>query len=150
MKAILTPGENNHQGNAKTVRGIHTTHAIHNIHSIHIIHNIHNATADSRGVISGKEFRTMAKFETGRLLQTRGIAASIEEAPELLNEIINAFNNYICGNWGQLCEEDKQANEEAIENGGRILARYKTSQGDIYIITEADRSVTTILFCDEY
>ena len=92
----------------------------------------------------------MAKFETGGLYQTRAIAETIKEHPKLFEEIIAAYNSYITGSWGTLGEADKQANEEAIENGGRILARYKTSQGDIYIITEADRSGTTILFCDEY
>ena len=92
----------------------------------------------------------MAKFETGELYQTRGIAEKTKEAPALLKEILKAYNAYIAGDWGILGEADKQANEEAIENGGRILARYATSQGDIYIITEADRSGTTILFCNEY
>ena len=92
----------------------------------------------------------MAKFETGEIYQTKGIAASIEANPNLYGEIIAAYKDYIGGQWGILGEADKQANEEAIENGGRILARYATSQGDIYIITEADRSVTTVLFCNEY
>lgn len=43
-----------------------------------------------------------------------------------------------------------KANEDAIESGLRVLAHYETSKGGIYIITEADRSCTTILFCDEY
>lgn len=92
----------------------------------------------------------MAKFELGGLYQTRGIAAAIEENPQFYIEVIEAYQKYIAGNYGDLCEEDIQANEEAIEYGGRILAAYTTSQGRIYIITEADRSATTILFCDEY
>lgn len=92
----------------------------------------------------------MAKFETGGAYQTRGIAAAIESTPQLQGEIIAAYQKYIEGDFGVICEEDIEANEEAIKNGGRILARYKTSCGDIYIITEADRSRTTILFCNEY
>ena len=50
-----------------------------------------------------------------------------------------------------MCEEDKQMNDEAIKSGNdRILAAYETSKGNIYIITEHDRSATTILFADEY
>ena len=92
----------------------------------------------------------MARFKTGNLYQTRGIAAATEERPHFFNEIINAYERYIKGEWGDLCEEDKQANEEALKYGDRLLAKYKTSIDDIYIITEADRSATTILFCDEY
>ena len=53
--------------------------------------------------------------------------------------------------WGNLCEEDKKLNDEAIKTGnGRILAAYETSKGKIYIITESDISATTILFSEEY
>lgn len=93
---------------------------------------------------------TMAKFKTGNLYQTRGIAAAIEESPQLFIEIIDAYARYINGDYGELCKEDIQANEEAIKNGYRIFAKYETSVDDIYIITEADRSATTILFYDEY
>lgn len=92
----------------------------------------------------------MARFELGGLYQTRGIAAAIEENPQFKIEIIEAYQRYITGDYGDLCKEDIEANEEAIEYGYRILAKYKTSIDNIYIITEADRSATTILFCDEY
>lgn len=92
----------------------------------------------------------MAKFELGGLYQTRGIAAAIEENPQFHIEIIEAYQKYIAGNYGDLCEEDIQANEEAIKYGDRIFAKYKTSVDDIYIITEADRTATTILFYYEY
>lgn len=92
----------------------------------------------------------MGKFQTGNLYQTRGIAAATEERPQLFNEIINAYARYIKGDWGDLCEEDKEVNEEALKYGDRLLGKYKTSVDDIYIITEADRSATTILFYYEY
>lgn len=48
-------------------------------------------------------------------------------------------------------EEDKKKNDKAIASGeDRILASYKTSEGQIFIITEWDRSYTTIMFADEY
>lgn len=92
----------------------------------------------------------MARFKTGNLYQTRGIAEAIEESPQLFIEIIDAYARYINGDYGELCIEDIEENEKAIEYGGRILAKYETSVDDIYIITEADRSATTILFYDEY
>ena len=52
---------------------------------------------------------------------------------------------------GEMCEEDKQMNDEAIKNGNdRIFGEYETSQGKIYIITEYDWRHTTILFSNEY
>ena len=92
----------------------------------------------------------MAQFEIGGLYQTRGIAAAIKENPQLYIEIIEAYQRYIKGDYGDLCKEDIEANEEAIKCGYRIFAKYKTSVDDIYIITEADRSATTILFYYEY
>ncbi len=57
-----------------------------------------------------------------------------------------------CGDWGEeLCGKDKQANEDALVNGTRLLSCYRTAGGDrIYIITEADRSMTTALLPAEY
>ena len=59
---------------------------------------------------------------------------------------------HLRGDWGDLCEEDKQENEFSVRNGFRILSAYKLN-GDgqkVWIITEADRSATTILLPDEY
>ena len=57
-----------------------------------------------------------------------------------------------CGDWGEeLCEDDKQANESALEHDLRLLSCYRTPKGDrLYVITEHDRSVTTILLPEEY
>jgi len=50
----------------------------------------------------------------------------------------------------ELCAEDKQANENSLKDGTRLLSRYSTPGGSIYIITEHDRSMTTILLPSEY
>ena len=53
--------------------------------------------------------------------------------------------------WGDLCQEDKESNNYALENGERLLSAYKLRDGEkIWIITEWDRSVTTILFPSDY
>jgi len=53
--------------------------------------------------------------------------------------------------WGEVCQEDWQANDEALETGERLLSAYRTSKDErIWIITEHDRSVTTLLLPDEY
>ena len=61
------------------------------------------------------------------------------------------MHRHHCGDWGDLCDEDKQANEEALEHGLRILSHYRLGDNRrIYIITEADRSSTCVLLPEEY
>ena len=57
-----------------------------------------------------------------------------------------------CGDWGEeLCAEDKQANEDALVQGTRLLSCYRTASGDrLYTITDASRDVTTLLLPEEY
>lgn len=89
-------------------------------------------------------------MELGQLVMTRGIADAIEESPAFTIEVQKSFNRYLAHDWGELCREDIELNIRALEVGERILASYETSQGKVYIITEWDRSVTTILFAHEY
>lgn len=90
------------------------------------------------------------KLTLGRVVATCRIDCAIGE-PSYAKEVIRAFSRYKDLDWGDLGEEDKQANEDALKKGDdRILAAYDTSRGKIYIITEWDRSYTTIMFADEY
>jgi hypothetical protein len=57
---------------------------------------------------------------------------------------------HIAGVWGDLCQEDVDANWHALEHGLRLLSRYDTPVGDFYLITEWDRSYTTVLHVSEY
>ena len=84
------------------------------------------------------------------VVMTRGISDAMEGNFKFFNEVMIAFNRYSNKDWGDLCEEDKAMNEYALTHNERIFAHYKTSKGSVYIITECDRSVTTILFADEY
>lgn len=54
------------------------------------------------------------------------------------------------GDWGDLDEDDKAANDEAITNGDRIFSAYRFDTVKLWVITEADRSATTILLPEEY
>jgi hypothetical protein len=54
------------------------------------------------------------------------------------------------GDWGELCAFDRRQNEIALREGYRVLSSYETPAGRVWIITEADRSVTTILLPEEY
>lgn len=60
------------------------------------------------------------------------------------------LQRHVTGDFGDLCEEDREANNEAIWNGERILSSYKIGDEKLWVITEADRSSTCLLKPDEY
>jgi hypothetical protein len=89
-----------------------------------------------------------AKFLLGLLVATTGALTALEEAGQNALEFVSRHQH---GEWGELPEEDKQENEFSILNDLRILSAYTLKTGTkIWIITEADRSVTTILLPQEY
>jgi hypothetical protein len=98
----------------------------------------------------------MSLFETGTVVMTCGIrdlVCSDEHAEEVVQ---NCLERHCKGDWGDLCEDDKAMNDESLEaerNGGwtdSLFSSYETDVGKIYVITECDRSATTILLSDEY
>lgn len=90
-------------------------------------------------------------LQTGALVMTRGIKAEADKNPLFIREVLFALDRYKANDWGDLSDNDKEANNEALEYGGdMILAAYNTMKGKIYIITDADRAVTTVLFAEEY
>jgi len=90
----------------------------------------------------------MSRFSLGRVVATPGALSALEKAEQLPAAFLDRHVN---GDWGDVSEADKQENEVSIEQGFRILAAYTTSAGDtIWILTEADRSVTTLLLPEEY
>jgi len=88
----------------------------------------------------------MHKFNAGQLVYTRGVAAL--ELP--IEQLLGLLARHLAGDWGDVCAEDVQANDTAVERGFRILSSYKVGQVTIWIITEWDRSVTTFLLPEEY
>lgn len=87
-----------------------------------------------------------AKFPLGRVVGTPGVIAKISRV-----EITVALRRHHTGDWGDVCREDHRANEEALEHGFRLFSVYHTQAGEkFWIITEADRSATTVLFPHEY
>ena len=90
------------------------------------------------------------KFQLGQVLVTSGISCKIDEDSEFAKFISKSFTRHCNGDWGELCEEDKAMNELALKNGERLFSRYENGDDSIYIITEWDRSATTILFPNEY
>lgn len=84
---------------------------------------------------------------------TRGVFDLQNENKEFATFVYNSLKNYIQCDWGNTCEEDWECNDDAVKNNERILAEYcdvKHPEWRIWIITEWDRSVTTILFPSEY
>ena len=94
------------------------------------------------------------KFELGQLAATCGVAALMEENKEFATFVQMSFLRFNNCNWGEMDEADKEANDEAVAAGDlRIFASYihpKRPEWKIWIITESDRSATTILFPSEY
>ena len=89
--------------------------------------------------------------EIGQIGFTNGLAHAMENDKELSKQVHAAWFKYMTCDWGILGDDDKQMNDSAVKNkNDRILARYNTKAGDIYIITEWDRSYTTFMFCNEY
>jgi hypothetical protein len=92
--------------------------------------------------------RLLVRFPLGRVVATPGALRVLEEANQ------NAFEflaKHQAGDWGELCEEDIRENEFSVLNGFRILSAYRTRNDvKIWVITEADRSATTLLLPEEY
>ena len=86
-----------------------------------------------------------------KLYQTCGINNTIVDNETFANEIVTCLEKYALMNWGETCQSDCERNNKAVYFGNdRIVAKYKTSKGAIFIITEHDRSATTIMFTHEY
>ena len=92
----------------------------------------------------------MGKFVLGKLVMTKAIHDKMNTDVDFAIGMLESFERYKRCDWGELCEEDKAENEKALIDGERIFALYNIGNEKIYIITEWDRSVTTILFPEEY
>lgn len=92
------------------------------------------------------------KFNFGQLVATVGVNEALYGNPKFQKFVKESFQRHINGDWGDLDKEDKNSNDLALESGeDRIFSAYKYENGvKIWIITEWDRSVTTILFPEEY
>ncbi|HWL08420.1 MAG TPA: hypothetical protein VNQ76_08450 [Planctomicrobium sp.] len=89
-----------------------------------------------------------ARFPLGQTVATPGALDALGDSNQSPMELLS---RHVAGDWGTLDAEDQQANEDALLHGERLLSAYHTSKGvKIWIITEADRSSTTLLLPDEY
>lgn len=93
---------------------------------------------------------TKRMFSLGQIGTTRGIWSWMISDSKFCREVGEAIQRHASCDWGDLCEEDKQMNDEGLKDNGRLFSAYDTSQGKIWIITEWYRSATTVLFPNEY
>jgi hypothetical protein len=88
-----------------------------------------------------------ARFRLGTCVVTPG-------ALEILNAagiaVLDLLERHAQGDWGELEEDDRVANEQALDGGDRLLSHYRFDGGRCWVLTEADRSVTTVLLPEEY
>lgn len=95
---------------------------------------------------SGRTHRPL--FPLGRLVATPG---ALELLTELALSPMEFVSRHAKGDWGNLDAEDVQANRAALQFGSRLVSSYQIGSGQkLWIITEADRSITTLLLPSEY
>ena len=88
----------------------------------------------------------VAKFRLGHLVSTPNALAKLTH-----DDILTAIYRHAAGDWGDVDDHDRGHNESALEKGERLVSVYRTTRGvKFWIITEADRSSTTVLMPEEY
>ena len=91
---------------------------------------------------------TIPLFPAGRLVATPGALALLEQANRSPLEFLS---RHFRGDWGDLCQEDKTESELGLKCGFRLMSSYQLTQTEkLWVITEADRSATTLLLPAEY
>ena len=90
----------------------------------------------------------MSKFPLGQIVATPGALEALGDAGQTPDFFLD---KHASKDWGEVCDEDKRLNDEALVSGERLLSAFRTLRGvRIWIITEADRSSTCCLLPEEY
>lgn len=95
-------------------------------------------------------------FPTGQIVASRGVYDLACQNADFARFVQKCLSRHVKGDWGDLDGEDRQANDRSLKEGTRLLSAYNDDRfprhgvATIWIITEADRSATIILFPDEY
>ena len=101
----------------------------------------------NRGHTHAEENDPEPLFELGQIVGTPGALQALQESEQ---DPIELVVRHVTGDWGDLDDEDEKENELSVEQGFRILSSYQLKTGvKIWVITEADRSATTILLPGE-
>lgn len=97
---------------------------------------------------STREQRPIALFPLGQVVATPGALEALDRSAINAPDLIQRHQS---GDWGNVPPGDAEENLRSVENGWRILSSYVISEDqNLWIITEADRSVTTLLLPEEY
>ena len=87
-----------------------------------------------------------SRFPLGSLFVTAAVDRTLDPG-----DIAKALDRHAQGDWGDVCEDDRQENELSLAKGFRLLSVYHDRKGvEFWIITEQDRSATTVLLPDDY
>lgn len=91
------------------------------------------------------------KFQPGQLVVTRAVHDMMSNNAKFEKHVHLSIERHLAGDWGDVCDDDRVANELALQSGDRLFSAF-TIEGmpKIWVITEGDRSATTVLFPDEY
>ena len=114
---------------------------------------VRETTGPGNGARAGRNSRSgsmrpLMLFRLGRLCATNGAIDALTSAAA---DPIEYVARHLAGDWGDLDAADSAANDRAVQLGERIISAYRLSTDEkIWVITEADRSVTTILLPSEY
>lgn len=87
------------------------------------------------------------RFPTGRIVAT---PAALNHLNHSGTSALDLIHRHTSGDWGDIHPEDRAANNQALRNGYRLLSAYRIGSERIYVITEWDRSYTTVLLASEY
>ncbi len=85
------------------------------------------------------------RFQPGRIVATANLLSTLPDV-----DLSPYITRHLNGDWGEVCPAGAQLNEEAVSDGLRILSAYTVNDTKIWIITEADRSSTTVLLPEDY
>ncbi len=86
-------------------------------------------------------------FNLGRLTATQAAQDFLERVNQ---QPLSLLRRHVSGDWGDINGTDIEANKQSIMDGSRILSAYVFGSEKVYVITEGDRSITTILMASEY
>ena len=89
-------------------------------------------------------------FQLGRVVWTRYINDCVAENALFAEFVLDSLKRHANCDWGELSDEDKKENNFSLDKHLRLFSVYKNDKFVIWVITEADRSVTTVLFPAEY
>lgn len=90
------------------------------------------------------------KLELGQVMITKGVWALMETRSLYKDFVINCLERHSEGDWGEVSEKDWKANDKAAKRFKKVTSIYRDFGTEIWIITEGDRSTTTILYPEEF